>query len=137
MNATREHQKLQNDLAQLPSIRARIRDLEAQVSAFDSPEAKARRERNTARFAEREILKDRYEASLNFLEELRRLGSIVQEEQPAPSVNSDSANQGHSSGFIELLNDLGNIEAQIRENLRSVMGPAGDRCGERSKSICS
>jgi DNA repair ATPase RecN len=120
MTATREHQKSLTDLAQLPSIRATIRDLEAQVAAFDSPEAKSRRQTNSARIAEREVLKDRFEKTDKLLEEIRRLGKVADSEQIAPSGGASAEVTGLSIDLRNLLHSLEMIEDQVRENLRSV-----------------
>jgi energy-coupling factor transporter ATP-binding protein EcfA2 len=66
-DAAREYRKLKVDLEQLPSVRAKIKELSAQVSAFDSESATARRERIEQRTREYDFLTEyvsRYEAEL-------------------------------------------------------------------------
>lgn len=59
MEAIRNYQKLKADLRQLPVIRSKIKELEKQIAAFDSPAAKTRREANDARMEESQVLAER------------------------------------------------------------------------------
>lgn len=52
----REYQQLRSDLAQLPSVRSAIAELESQVAAFDSESARARRLANERRAVERDAV---------------------------------------------------------------------------------
>lgn len=55
-DAAREYRKIKVDIEQLPSIRARIKEITAQVAAFDSEPATARREKIEERTREYELL---------------------------------------------------------------------------------
>jgi len=88
-SATREHERLKGDLGQLPSIRAKVKELEAQLAAFDSPEAKSRREYNQSRVNESELLDS---ASLNVYRFLQDLSVRVDQEKSIldlPDVGAD------------------------------------------------
>lgn len=71
MSATREYEKQKADIAQLPTIRATIRDLEAQVAAFDSPDALSRRQANEIQLKQRDVLLEREVALRKRLDELK------------------------------------------------------------------
>jgi DNA repair ATPase RecN len=113
MTATREHQKLKGDLAQLPSIRSKIGDLEAQVAAFDSPEAKARREKNEAKIKQREFLAERESAIRAFLTELQNTGS--------PSALTEREAQAPSPEIVPFVTKLTEIETELRNGLRELV----------------
>lgn len=66
--AMRSYQLLVADLGQLPAVQARCGELEAQLLAFDSPEAVARRTAIRARFQEREASNDRIAAFEGWLD---------------------------------------------------------------------
>ena len=112
MTATREHQKLKGDLAQLPSIRAKIRDLESQVAAFDSPEAKARREKNEAKLKQREFLAERETATRTFLTELQRTASV--------SNLAEDETQIQPSEITPFVTKLSEIETALRNSVRDL-----------------
>src|SRR5581483_3999056 len=58
ISATRTHQVLLADLAQLPAVRAKVEELEGQLAAFDSPEAVARRQNIRDRRHERDAISE-------------------------------------------------------------------------------
>ena len=67
-------------MAQLPSIREQIRELEAQVAAFDSPEAQARRQGNEAKMRQLALLNEHRQLLQDFLAEIRQMGQSASAE---------------------------------------------------------
>ena len=121
MAATRDYQKLRGDLAQLPSIRARSRDLESQVAAFDSPEAKARREGNEAKLKQRELLDERESIIRNFLGGLQQTGTVPTDSEPeAPHMGLD-VSPPEIESFVNKLNE---IETSTRNEIHRLSNVA-------------
>jgi energy-coupling factor transporter ATP-binding protein EcfA2 len=106
MTLSREYQKAKTDLAQLPAIRSRIRDLETQVSAFDSPEAKARRERNEAKFRQRDALAEKENALRSFLAKVQQTATSRSDPATTPEQLGPEA-----SAFVVKLEQ---IETEVR-----------------------
>jgi energy-coupling factor transporter ATP-binding protein EcfA2 len=127
MTATREFYKLKADLGQLPTIRARIRDLEAQVNTFDSPEAKTRREQNEKRFRQRDFLDERETAFRAYLAALH-------------GVNSEFKTVGNATNPADLdigkfLQDLENIEKGAQLGVTKVADEAVKQLAAWRKAI--
>jgi hypothetical protein len=111
MASTRELQKVKLDLAQLPTVRAHIRELEAQVAAFDSPEAKARRERNEAQFRDRDSLAEREASLREFLDTILQLAIAERDSPHAQPLSADAA---------AFESELSDVEGAVRRELRRV-----------------
>ncbi len=70
---TNELLKLEQDISQLPGVRAKIVELTGQVAALDSEEARTRRERNDARLKEKALLAERELALRDYIEQAKQL----------------------------------------------------------------
>jgi energy-coupling factor transporter ATP-binding protein EcfA2 len=68
--AMRSYQVLVTDLGQLPAVRTKVEELEGQLTAFDSPEATARRENIRLRRSERDALNEQVAAFEQWLDAL-------------------------------------------------------------------
>lgn len=100
---TNELLKLEQDIAQLPGVRAKITELTGQVAALDSEEAKARRERNDARLKERATLEEREQAVRDYIEQARQLFDPALD-PPGEALPADLQPIAHSLDAIR--NDL-------------------------------
>lgn len=108
--AVRDQHKLETDVAQLPAIRARIREMEGQVAAFDSPEAKSRREGNDARTQQRRDLTEREESLIGLLERLKQLAS--------DPIRANERDLAWPHEFTDLASALDLIEGRVRDDIR-------------------
>lgn len=70
---TNELLKLEQDISQLPAVRAKIAELSGQVLALDSEEARTRRERNDACLKEQAFLAEREQALRDYIEQAKQL----------------------------------------------------------------
>jgi energy-coupling factor transporter ATP-binding protein EcfA2 len=109
MTNARAAKALASDIAQMPTIQARVRDVAAQVAAFDSPEAKDRRARNE------ELLRQASELESGE-ESVRGLASRAQEladefEDPPSLTDTPAAGIGA---------DLNAIATGLRQQLSSL-----------------
>lgn len=112
MSATREYQKLKADIAQLPTIRAKIRDLEAQVAAFDSPDARARRQANEIRLKQRDELLERETALRGRLAELKVATASV-------AVPANDEEQDTPEAIRPFIEGLDAIESRVSAELNA------------------
>lgn len=117
MAATRDHLKLEADVAQLPEVRASIRDLGAQVAALDAPEALARRMANDTRLMERRYL-DEQEREFEAL--LVRLPVAAEFQQP----QVEDMRLDHSEALVLILNDLAAIRSEVQAGVGSLVEAA-------------
>ncbi len=107
--------RIERDVAQLPAVRAKIREIEAQVAALDSPEAKSRRETNDARIWEKAFLTER----VNLLESfLGKVKGVLERESQQPEV-PESGDE-----FANLISSLDAIEASFVERASEALGRA-------------
>lgn len=100
--------RTEGDLAQLPSVRAKIKEFEAQVAALDSPEARVRRATNDARIREKIYLAEQESLLAGFLKDLR--SSL--EREPRKSEIGEFGDE-----FAGLLSSLDAIEASLVEQV--------------------
>lgn len=80
MQKTSELMRLEQDVEQLPAIRAKILDLLAQVAALDSVEARARRESNDAKVRESEQLERNSRHIEKFIARVKNVGQEESEQ---------------------------------------------------------
>jgi len=120
VRAARERVKLETDLAELPAVRASIRELEAQVAAFDSPEAQARREKNEARVSESSYLSDREVALRTLLDDVEKTVGSSRERSSfsAPAMGRN---------LKELVEALESVENDIRVRLEAAIADGRER----------
>lgn len=116
--AIREQVDFRTDMAQLPGIRAKIRQLEAQVSAFDSPDSRMRRERNDTALKERDALSDRERAVRNFLDSVGRLAA------PPPLLTDEPRPSGLGPEATAAAASLETIANETRQRLVGVVEQA-------------
>jgi hypothetical protein len=100
MSLARQHRTLRDDVSQLPALRARIRELNAQVEAFDAPEARARRERNDTIIGQQGALESQDADLQRLLEGARKLV------EPAEQVNQETPAATAWSTFLDITNDF-------------------------------
>ncbi len=129
--ATREHERLKEDLSQLPSIRSKIKELEAQISAFDSAEATARRAHNERRFKQRELLASREETTRNLFSLLR--SAVGMHEQVIADAVS-SADGADITGFVDTIDA---ITSEVGETVKQTVAAAEQRVDEWRAEIDS
>lgn len=116
MMRTTDLQRIERDVAQLPAVRAKIRELEAQVAALDSPEAKNRREANDARIQEKALLDARTHALGHFLAGLMAYLEPEAARQDPP--------QGFSEEHARLISSLDRIETSLVQQVRAAIAQA-------------
>ena len=113
MTSARQHRALASDVAQLPALRARIRDLAAQVAAFDSPEAKGRRERNEVLLGQKMAVDEREGDLVGLVDEAKRIA--------ATSTSSALATDAFLGDVVSRLDAIG---ADFRANLAGAVAAA-------------
>lgn len=112
---TGELLRLERDVAELPAVRAKIKEIEAQVAALDSPEARTRRQGNDSRLREKAFLDEREGLLKAFLEDLR--GTLTRE--PAQTVLENPAD-----GLTPLLASLAEIESVLVRGVTDAISKA-------------
>lgn len=112
MMKTTDLLRIEQDLTQLPAVRAKIREIEAQVVALDSPEAKSRRETNDARIREKTFLTEREGLLRRFLGSVK---GALERESPQQEI------PGCGEGFADLVSSLDAIEASFVEQVSEAL----------------
>lgn len=120
-NAMKAYQLLLRDLAQMPTIKAKVAELEGQLAAFDSDEAKARRQNNRERQQERDALADDIADLRQWLDRLPvedepEPGDPVSP-QPEPTAETEFA--GLRKAFAKLAKDATRNVRRVRDEARA------------------
>lgn len=116
MSAIRDYQKVKADLKQLPVIRSKIRELENQIAAFDSPAAKARREANDARLNEHQRLLEREQQIEGWLKSVSQANDAVKSAFETPATLELHRNE-YESLKDELLSLQTSFQIEISERI--------------------
>lgn len=112
---TSELLRLERDVAELPAVRAKIKEIEAQVAALDSPEARTRRQGNDSRLREKAFLDEREGFLKAFIEDLR--GTLTREPP-------QTALENPADGLTPLLASLAEIEYMLVRGVTDAISKA-------------
>lgn len=112
---TAELLRIKRDVAELPVVRAKIKEIEAQVAALDSPEARIRRQHNDARIREKSFINERAELLKEFIEDLQ--ASLAREPSQTVLENPDER-------LSPLLDSLAEIDTVLVKSVADAISKA-------------
>jgi hypothetical protein len=119
MNAMRSYQNMTADLAQMPAVQAKVLELEAQIAAFDSDEAKARRKNIKDRQQERDLLAEEISAFEQWMDILPDAESLAVEAECDFPVEASSDDE-----FNALRSRLSHLQTRIKARFTQLRAEA-------------
>lgn len=121
-NSMKSYQLLLRDMAQLPGVKAKVSELEGQLAAFDSTEAKTRRQNIRDRQQEREALAEDVASFERWLDDL----PLGDEEERGTDVSTTASDEGPAdeSEFAELRRAVADLTADVTSKLRNIRSEA-------------
>lgn len=122
---TSDRIRIESDVAELPAVRAKIKEIEAQVAALDSPEARTRRQYNDSRLLEKAFLDEREQLLKEFIEDLRDTFSL----EPSQTILENPDER-----LVPLLGKLREIESVLQRRIFDSISTAESEISEWRRS---